>query len=303
MCRVFMCNKKFFEENGKVLPKLWNRFVSTNGGDGNGVACYVGRDYIPLVEKGVKQTVWQSYDACKKWARLDECKWLMFHTRMATSGGIRDEMCHPFIEDGDILLHNGVCSEFAGFQIDGEDVSDTRMLFYLARNYSANFYETIYNGSGAFLGVYMDRAYAIKASHSAALVCLYNEKTGGMAWCSTWSLSIPDGYKIYDTRSGIWIEGVDIIGEKASKIIDRETGRTLPGYLSAYEYDELLPVEQASYYLCESKNKDGKIHQYYQLKTNWTSYSSSSSAISKGWSSQAYWDDVWNQKLKDEKGE
>lgn len=296
MCRVFMCNKTFFQDNNKVLPNLWYGFVKTNGGDGNGVACYAGPDYHPLILKGVKQTVWESFDACKKWAKLDECEWLLFHTRMATSGGITDAMCHPFEEDGDLLIHNGVCSEFADFQINRQDVSDTRMLFYLARNYSKNFYETIYNGSGAFLGVRNGVAYAIKASQSAALVCLYNAKNGGLAWCSTWSLKIPDGYKIYSTKLGIWIQSQPIVptNGKTGGILLAETTRTFANYLSTQEYDDLNPSEQSNYYLCETVSKDGKKHQYYMYQNKVYNYSGTSTDARSGWNSQDYWDKLYN---------
>lgn len=71
--------------------------------DGNGVIIQDGKSLI--VRKSIgEQDLLKLLASCKPSAKV------MFHARIATSGGINDDMCHPFASESGrfLLMHNGV---------------------------------------------------------------------------------------------------------------------------------------------------------------------------------------------------
>ena len=105
-----MCRIAFVERHQGVSPELYEGVLEavftvlelSNGGHGNGVAIPDRKGRIKII-KGVS---YSPYQAAKDSANAS---WVLFHTRLATSGGIKDEMCHPFaLGTWGALAHNGI---------------------------------------------------------------------------------------------------------------------------------------------------------------------------------------------------
>jgi hypothetical protein len=105
-----MCRIAFIERPQDVNPELYEGVLAavfatlelSNGGHGNGVAIPDRKGKIKII-KGV------NYSPCQAAKDSANAPWVLFHTRLATSGGIKDEMCHPFsLGTWGALAHNGI---------------------------------------------------------------------------------------------------------------------------------------------------------------------------------------------------
>ena len=285
MCRLFMANIEFLMSSGIPLEKHLQTLEDRLGGDGNGVAAWSR-------EKGFR-IVKRTDLTCKRAAKLihlwasEGYEWFFFHTRLATSGGVCDEMCHPFFDSNSktLMAHNGVVSNLTGFWLEDVPVSDTRFLFHLATNYSGNYHRTLYDTSGAFIGIRDNLPYVIKASTSADLVAVLSERDQGMCFTSQWYLPEPAHYQVWDVRMGMWTDG-EI--ETMRKML---SGRHVKGYwddftnyLTPEEYDALTVDEKQGYYLISYNLKGGKPVRYYKPKTKyWSDNGVKSSYTQTSW--------------------
>jgi hypothetical protein len=105
-----MCRIAFIQRPQGVSPELYEGVLKavftvlelSNGGHGNGVAIPDRKGKIKII-KGV------NYSPCQAAKDSANAPWVLFHTRLATSGGIKDEMCHPFsLGTWGALAHNGI---------------------------------------------------------------------------------------------------------------------------------------------------------------------------------------------------
>jgi len=84
-----------------VLAAVFSVLELSNGGHGNGIAFPDQKGKIKI-----KKGIHYSTDEAARDAA--EAPWVLFHTRLASSGGISDEMCHPFpLGFWGALAHNG----------------------------------------------------------------------------------------------------------------------------------------------------------------------------------------------------
>lgn len=287
MCRICMFNRAFFNDAYYSIGQAFNDLNDSNGGDGTGVAGLFA-DKSVAIRKGVKKSPDECYDDIADWYEKDGGLWFLFHCRMATSGGVNNAMCHPFTDvllpqrEGDsavcaALIHNGVCSAYAGYSLDGKQVSDTRMLFHMSLHYTRDFrdyLDAIESASGAFAGFYDGVPYIVKSSSHSDLCLLWNKQTGGICWVSDWTEDVPDGYVIYSTKPGIWT-----YGDKANHVVLGKRDRSYPKYLSLDQYAKLPTHIQVGYakrdvpetakYLAHS--------YYYRVEYPSTYYTSSNS--------------------------
>jgi len=105
-----MCRIAFIERPKGVRPEAYEGVLAavflvlelSNGGHGNGIAFPDHKGRLKI-KKGISYT---PHEAARDAAMVP---WVLFHTRLASSGGIRDEMCHPFaLGDWGVLAHNGI---------------------------------------------------------------------------------------------------------------------------------------------------------------------------------------------------
>jgi hypothetical protein len=103
MCRIaFTVKPKIKSEIYEgVLAAVFATLELSNGGHGNGIAFPNRKGKIKII-KGVN---YRPHEAARDAAGAP---WVLFHTRLASSGGISDEMCHPFpLGFWGALVHNG----------------------------------------------------------------------------------------------------------------------------------------------------------------------------------------------------
>ena len=111
MCRLAYLNNRAIEAlDTEEIAKFFRLLELSQGGHGNGVGGVVDGKFI--VVKGVGKSV-------EELARIvKDVQWdngVIFHTRLASTGTVSDELCHPFVSlDGAILLaHNGHFSDYS----------------------------------------------------------------------------------------------------------------------------------------------------------------------------------------------
>ena len=124
-----MCRLAYITSTAKIdCARLFAELEKAQGGDGNGVAW--GGDAV----KGSELTVEAAANVA---ASVDSP--VLFHTRMASSGGVADSLCHPFETDYGWLAHNGIWTgwkaamwSLAGMGVDiPKEVSDTWVMAQL----------------------------------------------------------------------------------------------------------------------------------------------------------------------------
>lgn len=101
MCRIALTNSKSLQNIAIILRKL----EKSNGGDGNGIALLNHEGQLLFFRKGYEYSIKNIIRDISRY--LDDYSLLLFHTRLASSGGICDELCHPFAGERFILVHNG----------------------------------------------------------------------------------------------------------------------------------------------------------------------------------------------------
>lgn len=110
MCRiVYVPNSGLVDEQD--LLDLFGFLETTMGGDGNGLA-FEHNDQV-LVTKSVEiHTDDLAYMAANVGGPT------LFHTRRATSGGICNELCQPFVVDNMAVAHNGMWRDWDDIAVD-----------------------------------------------------------------------------------------------------------------------------------------------------------------------------------------
>ncbi len=140
MCRIAYLNPRaarLLDEAGE-LESFFAYLERSNGGHGNGVAL-VYRGGRVRVEKGVKLETDDIAGIVAREAKGDGLKHVLFHTRLASAGGIRDELTHPITDSQGrvVLVQNGheawymAVAKYLGLDV-GDSVSDTVVLAEMA---------------------------------------------------------------------------------------------------------------------------------------------------------------------------
>lgn len=163
MCRLFMCDKKFLMTEGvnKIINAL-DRLEKECGGDGNGYALVKDGKVVEHA-KGKELTnieiVLNLYDDIEK-ESLKDIDWLIYHTRVASAGSIKDENCHPYvdIDNNFVLAMNGTELTFSDLAEDF-DCTDTEMIFNMINkcNYDSSILRHL---SPKFIGLQNGKVYA-----------------------------------------------------------------------------------------------------------------------------------------------
>ena len=111
MCRLAYLNNRAIEAlDTEEIAEFFKVLELSQGGHGNGIGGVVDGEFV--VVKGVKKSA-------EELARIvKDTPWdngVIFHTRLASTGTVSDELCHPFVSlDGAILLaHNGHFSDYS----------------------------------------------------------------------------------------------------------------------------------------------------------------------------------------------
>ena len=105
MCRmaVIFDTVAPFEGKAEELAFFLAFLERSQGGQGNGIGTFV--DGKPQILKAVKFTV--SDCATRIMEQPAPATGWYWHTRLASMGGVKDELCHPFTQGKYLFMHNG----------------------------------------------------------------------------------------------------------------------------------------------------------------------------------------------------
>jgi hypothetical protein len=106
MCRLALMNRAAAQRLGPNLAALFTDLELSMGGHGNGVAALWSETAEVSVRKGLTLTATQAAARVLMYADCG-ADWMLFHTRLATSGGRASRYCHPFKSGRLVLAHNG----------------------------------------------------------------------------------------------------------------------------------------------------------------------------------------------------
>lgn len=182
MCRLALMNKSFVQQvNDIELASLFQTLDDKNGGHGMGITLAYSKN-DPVTYKGINHS---AIDLAQLiYAEIDnpDLRYIIFHTRLASSGEICDEMCHPFSENtlyGLTLAHNGVISSLSG----SDTFSDTFILYQLLTQYNLPL-NNLENYSGVFVGVHHKLPFVFKSTSWSSLDLAHDDNFDAWCFCS-----------------------------------------------------------------------------------------------------------------------
>lgn len=163
MCRLALMNKKGMETLEKMygLDKFFDYLEAQLGGHGNG--------YIMLDDKGeavggAKAVTLGTTEIADDMRTNEDAEWFVFHTRLASIGGISTKNCHPFWdkEATAFLCANGTerCKKVMDNKKVGE--TDTETVFELGTADGESLYNTVKGLTATYIGKHNNRMFAVR---------------------------------------------------------------------------------------------------------------------------------------------
>lgn len=198
MCRLAMMDNAGIRHIEKEygLENLFNYLERQLGGHGNGV-CFIYNDGSYYIEKGVNLTNKEIAEDVLD--RINNIKWIIYHTRLASVGSINNKNCHPFEDNGRVMAMNGT---ERNYKVINKFATDTENILLSTKN--------ITNGTkkyhSVFLGYENGRVFANKNYGSLEYLPCIN---GGKVFASTFPSKYYDNEAIYEAPES-FIEGTRI---------------------------------------------------------------------------------------------
>lgn len=184
MCRLALINNFGIKhiEDLYGLKELFDYLENQLGGHGNGY-CIIYKDGSYKVDKGVKLNNYTIAEIILK--NINNIKWIIYHTRLASVGNISDRNCHPFVNNGDVLAMNGT---EINYKVIDKNLTDTENILLSSNNIITDTrkYKSV------FLGYKDGKVFANKNCGSLKYIPC---KNGGKIFAS----SFPSVYYKYDT--------------------------------------------------------------------------------------------------------
>lgn len=189
MCRLGMFDKRFMEVKGKeFMLEFLNQLEKSCGGHGNGIL-FIDNGNVSLEFKALDfkndTIVEMLYD--NKNGLPD---WFLYHTRVASKGSIKDENCHPYINEDKsfALMMNGTVGDFGAFGKYMGDITDTEVIFKVLDKFDVNL-EVLTELSPRFIGFKNGKVFATNPSGYGGLVytdedgiCIASEEPQKESW-------------------------------------------------------------------------------------------------------------------------
>lgn len=198
MCRLALMDVKgikYIEEN-YGLKKLFDYLERQLGGHGNGY-CLIYNDGSYVINKGVTLSNQTIVDDIM--AQLNNIKWVIYHTRLASIGSISNANCHPFENNGKVIAMNGTEHNY---KIVDKKLTDTENILLSSKNITKDTRK--YNS--VFLGYENEKVFANKNCGSLQYIACDN---GGKVFASSFPYYYHNYETIYEAPQN-FIEGQDI---------------------------------------------------------------------------------------------
>ena len=200
MCRLLLCDKKYYNNVGRhYLERFLNHLEKECGGQSNGI-CFVKDGRVTTVRKSIAL---KNQDIIRE-LYLNQPDWFMYHTRIASVGCISNSNAHPYWNKNKtfVLCMNGTESEI-GDLADGLGITDTELIFRNLNTFNIN-EEVLTKLSSKFLGFRNGKVFATNPLGYSGLKFVDDEGI-----CIASSFMPGEKYKTMKEEY-IWREGCDI---------------------------------------------------------------------------------------------
>lgn len=232
MCRIaYIPNPQMVPE--KDFVELFTFLEKRMGGDGNGLATIIDGEIS--VFKGVSLDVKILANIASRVTGP-----VLFHTRRATSGGICNALCQPFVNNGTALVHNGIWMDWgdAGMELilqghldASVPINDSLAAATLAANHGRYALEAI--DSGVFVVMALDGAWL-------------HLRQGFFRWCESMGVYASDFPKAWPPAKSFGDDAIAYLGEDGPEFecggwyttrgFQWDKGRTtIENYIQMYE--------------------------------------------------------------------
>lgn len=181
MCRLALMNRAAIFLLDTELAALFARLERSMGGDGNGLAALWSETGAVKIHKGLTITTAQA--AAKAAAYADGgADWVLFHTRLATSGERTSRSCHPFKSGQLVMAHNGHSHvwHMLGASIGISDSECITRMWSRLRLPLASLEDV----EGVFLGFHSGSPFVVKGRFYDDLTVSLHEETGAVLFAS-----------------------------------------------------------------------------------------------------------------------
>lgn len=187
MCRLAMMNNAGIRyiEKEYGLESLFDYLEEQLGGHGNGV-CLIYNDGSYRINKGVELT--NKEIVTDIMADIKDIKWIIYHTRLASVGSISDSNCHPFEDDGRVMVMNGTERNYT---VVSKYKTDTENILLSTDNIT----DGTKKYHSVFLGYENGKVFANKNYGSLECIILGN---GGKIFASTFPAEYYDNEAVYE---------------------------------------------------------------------------------------------------------
>jgi hypothetical protein len=224
MCRLALLNR----EGIKLMEEMFGlenflEFLEKNmGGHGNGYAL-VKENKVIRTQKGVSL----KNKTIAKVTNNQDPDWLVYHTRIASAGTVKDTNCHPYWNKNKsfVLAMNGTVSSYADIA-RSIDITDTELIFRNILDYKVPV-DSILELSPKFIGVLNGKVFASNPN-AYATGLEYIHLGEAIIIASTFPKSLSAIVESMDKQ--FWIEG-DTIKKKSTYVVSGYSG-----YKGGYGY-------------------------------------------------------------------
>jgi hypothetical protein len=182
MCRLALMNANILQVlSQQDLANLFMYLEKVQGGDGNGVAALWQETARVKIRKGITLTTAQAAQHLVAFSQA-QADWLLYHTRLASSGHPTTRNCHPFQAGKLALAHNGHDKTWAslGRRLG---ITDSEFITRMWGRLSLPL-ETLMNVEGVFLGFHGSFPFVVKSRYFTDLVLAVNRSAGALLFVS-----------------------------------------------------------------------------------------------------------------------
>lgn len=195
MCRLALINNVGIQhiESHYGLKNLFDYLERQLGGHGNGF-CVIHNDGSYYINKGV--TLSNTTIAKEILNNIDNIRWVIYHTRLASVGVVSNKNCHPFEHDSRVLAMNGTERQY---KIINGNLTDTENILLSSENIRTD----TRNYRSVFLGYENGRVFANKNCGSLKYIPCEN---GGKIFASNFPMEYYKEDTVYEAPQ-IFVEG------------------------------------------------------------------------------------------------
>lgn len=240
MCRILLCNKKYYNNMGKDFMKTFlDHLEKECGGHSNGYA-FINNQEVIDIDKGVKLTNQMIIDGLYE----KQPEWLIYHTRIASVGKITDENAHPYwnADKSFVLCMNGT-EHGIGDLAEGLGITDTNLIFMNLDTFNIN-EEVLTDLSSKFIGFRNGKVFVTNPLSTYGGL-EYDDKNG-ICIASSFPITYKDEKKL---KTGfIWREGDRL--EEYVPVINRYYDNSYGWYDYYYNQQKAIKCEDN---VCKAK--------------------------------------------------